>query len=182
MAQSGEEPGRARFTRPHQRGHVLSSVGGAFMVAQLVLLFFLGHPWVPALRWVGYGLWALGCVLAWYPIFYFRRAGRVARGKSYVHTSQLVTSGLYSVVRHPQYASLFVFAFAFTLIGQHWVIVLLGVLSCFWFGLSLRGVDKGNIEKFGEAYERYREQVPGYNVVAGVFRLIGRRMKSRPGG
>lgn len=88
-------------------------------MAQFVLLFFVGRSHVQLLTYLGLVLWVAGMVLAWLPIFYFRRKAGVARGRSYVHTTRLVTTGVYSVVRHPQYLSFFVFAVAMALIGQH---------------------------------------------------------------
>ena len=158
----------------HRRGLVLSTVGGAMLVAQFVLLFFIGRDYVPLLRYLGLLLWAAGCVLAWLPIFYFRRKAGVAKGKSYVHTTVLVTTGIYSVVRHPQYLSFFVLAFALALIGQHWLIILLGAVGSSVYGLGLKGEDDVNIEKFGDDYRRYKERVPGYNILLGLFRRLAR--------
>ncbi len=165
---------RAQHSAPHRRGHITASIGGAILIAQFVLLFIIGRDYVPVLKYLGYALWMAGCVFAWLPIFYFRRKAGVAKGKSYVHTTQLVCTGIYSVVRHPQYLSFFVFAFALALVGQHWVIIALGAVACVIFCFSLRGTDEGNIEKFGDQYRRYKEQVPGYNVLAGIIRRLGR--------
>ena len=153
---------------------VLSTVGGAMLVAQFVLLFFVGRDYVPLLRYLGYALWVGGCVLAWLPIFYFRRKAGVPKGRSYVHTTVLVTSNIYSVVRHPQYASFFVLAYALALIGQHWIFFLLGIVGSLVFALGLKGEDDANIEKFGDDYRRYMEQVPGYNILLGLIRRLRR--------
>jgi protein-S-isoprenylcysteine O-methyltransferase Ste14 len=161
----------------HRRGLVLSTVGGAMLVAQFVLLFFIGRDYVPLCRYLGFVLWAAGCVLAWLPVFYFRRKAGVAKGMSYIHTTRLVTTGIYSLVRHPQYLSFFVLAFALALIGQHWLIMLLGAVGSIAFGLGLKGEDDVNIEKFGDDYRRYKEQVPAYNILLGLLRRLrcGRR-------
>jgi len=157
---------------------VLSTVGGAMLVAQFALLFFIGRDYLPLLRYLGFVLWAAGCVLAWLPIFYFRRKADVPRGKSYVHTTVLVTTGVYSVVRHPQYASFFLLAFALALIGQHWVFFLLGAAGSLVFALGLKGEDEANIEKFGDDYRLYMEQVPGYNILLGLIRRLARGRKA----
>lgn len=145
------------------------------LVAQFVLLFFISRQFVPLLTYLGFAVWAAGLVLAWLPIFYLRGKAGAAKGRSYVHTTRLVTSGIYSLVRHPQYLSFFVFAFALALIGQHWVIVLLGVIGSLVFCLSLRGADQRNVEKFGDAYRGYSDEVPAYNILLGLVRRLGRR-------
>ena len=121
---------------------------------------------------MGFALWVFGCVLAWLPILYFRRKAGVPKGKSYIHTTVLVTTGIYSVVRHPQYSSFFVLALALALIGQHWVIILLGVVGSLVFALGLKGEDEANIEKFGDDYRRYKKWVPGYNILLGFLRRL----------
>ena len=52
---------------------------------------------------LGWLVWAAGMVLVMAPIVMFPRRGGVSRGKSFVHTTQLVDTGIYAVVRHPQY-------------------------------------------------------------------------------
>ena len=52
---------------------------------------------------LGWVVWAAGMALVMAPIIMFPRRGGVARGKSFVHTTRLVDTGIYAVVRHPQY-------------------------------------------------------------------------------
>jgi len=154
------------------------------LVAQFVLLFFLGRNYAPLCRYLGFVLWAAGCVLAWHawlPIFYFPRKAGVAKGKSYVHTTVLGTTGIYSVVRHPQYLSSFVLAFALALISQPWLIILLGAVGSALFGLGLKGEDDVNIEKFGDDYRRYKERVPGYDIMLGILRRLTRERRGGDG-
>ncbi len=153
---------------------VLTSAAGGLLVAQFVLLFFLGRNYVPFLKYVGYALWALGAVLGWLPILVLRRTGGVAKGRSYVHTTRLVTTGIYAVIRHPQYLSMYPLALGLMLIGQHWLIVLIGVLALLLYSIGLRGADRRNIEKFGEEYRSYAARVPAYNVFLGLVRLLRR--------
>jgi protein-S-isoprenylcysteine O-methyltransferase Ste14 len=58
------------------------------------------------LAYVGVGLYVFsGMVFGALPIFEFRKKGGVRKGQSYVRTTKLVDSGIYSVVRHPQYVA-----------------------------------------------------------------------------
>ena len=82
--------------------YLLSSIAGALTIAQIVLAFLVRNPGIEALRITGVALWWTGAVFGWLPIFTLRRKGGVARGKSYVHTTELVEGGVYAIVRHPQ--------------------------------------------------------------------------------
>jgi protein-S-isoprenylcysteine O-methyltransferase Ste14 len=66
-----------------------------------------------------------GIVFGMLPVIEFRLKGRVSRGKSYIHSTQLVETGIYSIVRHPQYVTFVLWAIAGMLLFQHWIIVLL---------------------------------------------------------
>jgi len=68
-----------------------------------------------------------GLVFGWLPIIEFRKKGGVKKGKSYIHTTQIVDTGIYSIVRHPQYVTFILWAIAGMLLFQHWIVVLLGI-------------------------------------------------------
>ena len=51
----------------------------------------------------GWVVWGIGMVLVMAPIIMFPRHGGVEKGKSFVHTTRLVDTGIYSIIRHPQY-------------------------------------------------------------------------------
>ena len=156
----------------------MSTVGGAMLVAQFILLFFIGRDYVRLLRYLGFVLWAGGCVLAWLPIFYFRHKAGVPKGKSYVHTTKLVTTGIYSVVRHPQYSSFFVLAFGLALIGRRWAFFLLGAVGSLVFALGLKGEDEATSRSSGTTAAGTRSRSPGTTSCSGssgALRAVARR-------
>ena len=120
---------------------------------QFVLMFILGRNWVPALRWFGYALWVAAAVLGWLPIIILKRRGGVAPGRSYVRTSRLVTTGLYAVVRHPQYLAGILLGLGLSLVAQHWAVVLLGVVVSLSSYLSTFDEERDLRERFGAARE-----------------------------
>ena len=62
------------------------------------------------------------------PIILFSRRGSVPKGKSFVHTTQLVDTGIYAVVRHPQYLGGILSIFVATvLFYPHWLFAILGI-------------------------------------------------------
>jgi len=108
---------------------ILWTAWGVALVAELVLLFLLPSGPLRWLRVFGCVLFGLSAVFGWLPIFFFRRHGGVARGKSYMHRTALVTRGPYAIVRHPQYLAGDLLALAVICIQQHWSVV---VARCGW--------------------------------------------------
>jgi len=71
-------------------------------------------------------VWAFGMVLVMAPIIIFPRRGGVAKGKSFIHTTKLVDTGIYAVVRHPQYTGGIYAIFITTLLAYpHWLFAVL---------------------------------------------------------
>jgi protein-S-isoprenylcysteine O-methyltransferase Ste14 len=156
---------------------LLSSVAAALTVPQVGLSFFRSNPeGVAAVRYAGFVLWCVAMVFAVVPIFTLRRRGGVAEGQSYMKTTTLVTTGIYSVVRHPQGGLAWLLMnLAAILIGQTWPVALLGLVSMPLVYLDTLRTDRQCIEKFGDDYRRYMEAVPAVNFVSGIIRLQRRR-------
>ena len=100
----------------------------------------------------------------------FRRKGGVKRGKSYIHTTQLVDTGIYSIVRHPQYVTFMLWALAGMFLFQHWITILLGIPIFPLTHIDLIKADRDAIEKFGDDYKAYMKRVPRANFLLGILR------------
>jgi protein-S-isoprenylcysteine O-methyltransferase Ste14 len=144
-----------------------------FPANPLVLTGLIETKSFPALVILGTVVWIFGMVLVMAPIFMFPRRGGVPRGKSFVNTTQLVDSGIYAVVRHPQYTggvySLFITTFLFY---PHWLFALLGVLGTLVIHFSCKEEDQRLIQQFGDAYLAYMNRVPRMNIFLGIIRLM----------
>ncbi len=129
---------------------------------------------------IGGIVWAFGMVLVMAPIVMFPRRGGVGRGKSFVDTTHLVSTGIYAVVRHPQYTGGIYAIFITTLLlYPHWLFAVLGVIGSILLYLGTKEEDKRLIEKFGDDYIAYMQRVPGMNFILGIVRLLRRRRISR---
>jgi protein-S-isoprenylcysteine O-methyltransferase Ste14 len=84
------------------------------------------------------------------------------------------TSGIYAIVRHPQFLAGMLINLALTLITQHWLVALLGALSAGLTYMDALRADQDGTEKFGDEYRRYMQRVPRMNFVAGIIRLARR--------
>ena len=136
-----------------------------------------------ALTIVGWVVWVFGMVLVMAPIIMFPRRGGVSKGKSFVHTTQLVNTGIYAIVRHPQYTGGIYAIFLTTFLWYpHWLFGVLGVIGIAVIYLGCREEDKLLVEKFGNDYKEYMKKVPGMNFITGINRLLrsGRDSKHNP--
>jgi protein-S-isoprenylcysteine O-methyltransferase Ste14 len=156
--------------------YVLASIAGGLTVAQIVLAFVLHEPGNEVLEWAGWiCLWTAG-LFGILPIITLTRKGNVPKGESYVHTTVLVDTGIYGIVRHPQggVAALLI-NLGVMLIVRHWLIILLGLFAMALFYVDTFKEDRACIDKFGDDYRRYIQRVPRVNFVTGVIRQVGRR-------
>jgi len=108
-------------------------------------------------------------------MFIFKKKGGVTKGQSYLHTTKLVDTGVYAIVRHPQYVALPLLNIAFILVGQHWIIVILGIVAIPLMLIDLQKADKNCIEKFGDKYIDYMKRVPRVNFVLGIIRVLSKK-------
>ena len=123
------------------------------------------------LAYVGTGLYVFsGLVFGWLPIIEFRKKGSVRKRRSYIHTTKLVDTGVYSIVRHPQYITFMLWAIAGILVFQHWIIILMGIPIFPLVYIDLMKADKDAIEKFGDDYNTYMKRVSRANFLLGIIR------------
>ena len=129
----------------------------------------LGLSWVTNLGWL---VLMISGVFGWLPIYEFKKRGDVPENQSYIKTTKLVTSGVYSVVRHPQFLAGVLICLSMMLISQHPYSVVAGFVAAFTYAYEVIPADKRLVEKFGDPYQRYKERVPALNFVVGLFRLL----------
>ena len=152
---------------------VLSIIWSIFMIAQITSSFFLHNPdAIEVLRYIANVVWPISAIFGIWPIIIFRRKGGVPEGKNYMHTTVVVDSGPYAIVRHPQYLAGILVNLALMLLIQHWLIVVLGIVPMLLTYLDAIKADWYCIEKFGEDYEHYMQRVPRLNFLAGLVRLV----------
>ena len=151
------------------------------IVAQYVLAFFVFVlPGTPVVQWIGWGIWLLSVYLGIAPVFVLRRHGGVAAGDSYAHTTRLVDTNIYGIVRHPQYLAGICLSLAIMFLAQHWLIAFLGIVSITMLALDAREADRQGSGKFGSEYQRYMHRVPQLNLILGLWRRIrGRNPRPR---
>jgi protein-S-isoprenylcysteine O-methyltransferase Ste14 len=155
------------------KDHVPATFSSILFISQIVVGVYLVSEisQIEVLAYVGVGLYFFsGIVFGALPVFEFRKKGGVGKGRSYIHTTKLVDTGIYSVVRHPQYVTFILFAIAGILLFQHWIVILLGLPIMPLTYIDLIKADNDAIEKFGEEYKAYMKKVPRANFLLGIIR------------
>ena len=143
-----------------------------FPINPLVLTGLLETGFYRPLFILGWVVWAVGMALVMAPIAMFPRRGGVPKGKSFVNTTRLVDTGIYAVVRHPQYTGgVFSIFITTLLLFPHWLFGLLGVIGTVVVYMSCREEDERLIDKFGDDYVAYMKRVPRMNIFLGIIRL-----------
>ncbi len=144
-----------------------------FPVNPLVLLGWIDPAFYLPAFIMGWIVWLAGMVLVLAPIIQFPRRGGVPAGQSYVHTTQLVDSGIYALVRHPQYLGGVLSIFVATpLLYPHWLLVILGIPGIIILYWSARAEEKLLIDRFGSNYQAYARKVPRMNLILGIIRRL----------
>ncbi len=138
-------------------GVVLTVAAAGQIIFSFVVYNHDGVDWVRNLGWI---VLAISGVFGWLPIYSFRKKGGVARGKSYVQTTKLVDSGIYSFVRHPQYLAGVLMNLALALIAQHWLVAALGAAAAIAYYDSGVCEEQESIKKFGAVYRCFIESPP----------------------
>lgn len=149
------------------------------LAAQLALTFTRWRNFydIDGLYYTGFVIWGFSAILGVLPVIEFRRKGKVAKGSSYMKTTFLVKSGIFSIVRHPQFLAGIFVSFALVLMSQFWAVILLLLPVIFFTYLDSRKANEKLIRKFGDQYMEYMEEVPGLNPMTGIVKLIIRNTK-----
>lgn len=166
-----------------RRSCSFSYLAGAFLIGEMATFVLLGEPlWTlehPALRTLlvaaTWAVWALGLVLLVLPTSTLRRHGGVTREASYIHTRNPVQTGIYALVRHPQYLGWTLMYYPLVGFKPHALLALVAVLGTVTRHRISRQEDRRLIGQFGQRYEAYMASTPGMNLLAGIVRLVRRR-------
>lgn len=144
----------------------------------LLFLLFIGMFILPIIyassNWLDFAnytlpIWAgwLGVVLIAVAIFIFWRA-HADLGLNWSPTleirekHELITRGIYSVIRHPMYASQIFWSIAQILLLQNWIVGFASLIAFipFYF-LRVQAEERLMLEQFGDQYRSYMQKVGG---------------------
>jgi NAD-dependent dihydropyrimidine dehydrogenase PreA subunit len=163
-------------------GSVLENAILSLMFAQIMVGIGYGTIFGPYLgiRFALYAGWVLSLVSLpfWFStLIYFPRKGEPQEGKRFVDTTVLVDSGIYSLVRHPQFLGCIMLMSASILVSQHWLAAIVGIPISVWLYREIPKEEEGSMIRFGDDYKHYAERVPKLNPFVGALRLLQRRQE-----
>jgi protein-S-isoprenylcysteine O-methyltransferase Ste14 len=140
----------------------------------LLNLYVIRFPGIVA--WIAGGL-----SIAAIPLQFTERL-RVNRGgcRDEHHTVILIKEGLFGVVRNPEYTfhiCLYVLLpIALSFLLRYTILSIIGtVLAISSYVLLAKREEAFNIAKWGDEYRRYMREVPRFNILLGLWRLIFKR-------
>jgi len=87
----------------------------------------------------------------------------------------LIKKGVFAVVRHPMYLGGMFLFLAMACFLPHWSMILLVSINLFLIYRSMLDGDRSNVDKFGDDYVQYMDQVPRMNMIAGIYELWQRK-------
>ena len=126
----------------------------------------------PPLRFFAPALGLTSLTLILWPIYTLQQHQVATARASYMATTHVVDSGLYAIVRHPQYLGYMGLNITFMLISHHWLTLLLSASAISLFYTHTLHEEKQLIEKFGAVYQSYMERVPRFNIISGAIRTM----------
>jgi len=149
---------------------------GILFVGQVVYCFisYNGAGWDFVL-YIGWAVFTFSMVLGWLSRIAFEAKGRAPEGESFIHTSVVVESSIYAIVRHPMYLSGVLVFISLVLISQHWLSLLFSIPIIIYFYISTYSEERSSIEKFGDDYRKYMQRVPRMNLIWGIIKLWRRQ-------
>jgi protein-S-isoprenylcysteine O-methyltransferase Ste14 len=144
----------------------------------LLGLLFLGMFAIPiiyaATDWLDFADYTLAAWVSWLgvlliagAVFVFWRA-HADLGLNWSPTleirekHELITRGIYGVIRHPMYASQWLWVIAQPLLLQNWIAGWLNlIVFIFFYFLRVKAEEQLMIEQFGDQYHAYMQKVGG---------------------
>jgi len=155
----------------HLIGHI------AYIALYGVLIIFTAFLYNSAkltiLLYVGWIILASGIIF----LFLSNKLRKEGHVEEDIKRKAFVESGMYAFVRHPEFLGHILIIFAFVIISQHWISLIVGLILIVLLCLAMVEEEKRNIKKFGDEYRDYMKRVPRINLIAGIIKQIHSKRK-----
>ncbi|HSG50118.1 MAG TPA: methyltransferase [Longimicrobiales bacterium] len=170
-----QAPGAPPSGTPRPALSWLGPAAGIMAAGTIAASVVAGPGPARGLRLLGAALGVLALPLAFLPFLTLRRRGGPAAGDSYMATTTVVDSGIYALVRHPQYLAYLAFMATFALLAQRWWVTLPAAAAAVLLYRATLAEEAVCLERWGDEYRDYLRRIPRFNLAAGLLR----RLRSR---
>ena len=147
--------------------HVFVLVPAATLLAWFAQRLDQSWGWAPTvgLPWnvvICAGCWALGGFVVWYSYGYLYLKGAGSPGSHMGYTTNLVDTGIYSWIRHPSVIGklIGVIGLGFLMRSLAFLAIFIPILLLYSYITNVAIQERYCLQNLGEAYERYRKEVP----------------------
>ncbi len=106
------------------------------------------------------------------PFYILAKSEKTGVSTSYMHTSILVKQSVYRIVRHPQYLGYILLNAGIMLIVQSKITIVLMIISIGAFIATAQEEEKLLEKRFGDEYVQYSHNVPRFNFLIGLAKLL----------
>lgn len=145
----------------HTLGHLVFIA--LYVLLLLLTIFFYNYSALSTLLYLGWTLLLIGIVfLFWSNLLRKSQGG-------------FVDTGLYALVRHPEFLGHILIILALILLTQFWVSLLTGFILVMLLYIAMIEEERRNLEKFGDLYEEYMKNVPRINLLSGIIKSIRKK-------
>ena len=119
-----------RAWEPTKAELAFSTLSGILFLGEIIVCFcfYYNYYVLDLLLYIGWIILILGLIIMSLPQAALTKHGKIPEGKSWVHTTVVVESGIYGIVRHPIYVGWILDILAMMLISQYWVTTAFGII------------------------------------------------------
>jgi protein-S-isoprenylcysteine O-methyltransferase Ste14 len=150
---------------------IISYLITLLFITQIILsIFFYNWAGIDLLTYIGWITLAVGIIILYKSQKDFKTIGKRAEGKNWLDTTNIIDSGVYSIIRHPMYLAFILTAIALIFISQYWLNIIIGIIRIVLLYYVILEEEKGDLEKFGQDYKDYMKRVPRLNFIKGILK------------
>ncbi|PWI46522.1 hypothetical protein CEE45_16355 [Candidatus Heimdallarchaeota archaeon B3_Heim] len=106
------------------------------------------------------------------PLILFPRKRDEEKYEHFFDVPHVIKTGIYGLVRHPQYLGWIFVIIGLFFIRQEPVGALFGIFGLFFLNYCVENEENNLIKKFGKEYELYKATVPRWNLILGFYRYF----------
>ena len=129
------------------------------MINILLMTFGQQTPKFYFLIYISLPFWLLSVILWISGLIALKKHGAPMQSTNYMTTSRLVDTGIYSIIRHPQYTAFILFNLGIMLKVQTTLVLLIGIFAIVIMIIGMKEEERKLLRKFGDAYRNYMKKV-----------------------